>query len=353
MSVLSLNAVLLRLRGGRIMVRGLLALIFCAAVLSLNGCMRDDQSVPRPVIVPPFDGAAAYQECSAFVNLGPKPAGSPMAERAAVYLRDRLTAIGVDARIDSFADAVPGGTGIFHNVIGRIPGDTNHVIIMAAHFDTKTGISADFVGANDSGSGVGVVLGLMKALAGQSIHSSNAVGVSLVDTGGRRQATPLREERCASRPEIWAVFFDGEECRKEYGTLDGLHGSRHLARQLVANGEERRVKAFILLDMVGDRDLTVTIPRNGSAALMSAVFDAARVEGARERFFLWPGGILDDHQPFLDAGIPAVNIIDFRYGSSPGGNEYWHTPADTLDKLDVSSLEVVGRVVLRVIAGIE
>lgn len=334
------------------MVRGLLALVFCMAALCLTGCMRDDQSVPRPVMVPPFDGAAAYQECSAFVNLGPKPAGSPMAWRAAVYLRDRLAAIGVDARLDSFADAVPGGTGIFHNVMGRIPGDTNHIVIIAAHFDTKTGISEDFAGANDSGSGVGVVLGLMKALAGDLTGTGISAGLSRAETRGRRQAT-LHRERSSGRPEIWAVFFDGEECRKEYGAIDGLHGSRHLARQLVANGEASRVKAFILLDMVGDRDLTVTIPRNGSPALMSAVFDAARVEGVRERFFLCHGGILDDHQPFLDAGIPAVNIIDFRYGSSPGGNEYWHTSADTLDKLDVSSLEVVGRVVLRVMAGIE
>ena len=294
----------------------------CAAAVGLGGCKRGGQPEASHVSIPPFDGAAAFQECSAFVNLGPKPAGTLEARRAADYLLQRMAAVGMEARIDAFDDAVPGGTGTFRNVIGRIPGDTNRLILVAAHYDTKTGISAEFSGANDSGSGVGVLLGVMRALAGK---------------------------RRAGEPEIRAIFLDGEECRREYGPVDGLHGSRRLARQLVESGEARKVKGFLLLDMVGDRDLTITLPRNGTPELMTAVFDAARAEGVRDRFSLYESGILDDHQPFLDAGMPAVDLIDFRYGATPGGNEFWHTPADTLDKLDAASLEAVGRVVMRVI----
>jgi glutaminyl-peptide cyclotransferase len=303
-----------------------LALFCMVGVFCASGCGRAPEAEPRHVPIPAFDGAAAFRECADFVKLGPKPAGTPGAEAAAVYLERRLTAMGIEARIDTFEDAVPPGTGTFRNVLGRIPGDTNRIIVIAAHYDTKTGISVDFAGANDSGSGVGVVLEAMKAMAG------------------------VRRDGGA---EIRAAFFDGEECRREYGPMDGLHGSRHLARQWVESGEARRVKAFILLDMVGDRDLTVTVPPNGTPALLEAVFGAARAEGVRDRFFLSPGGILDDHQPFLNAGIPSVDLIDFRYGSSPGGNEYWHTPADTMDKLDAASLDAVGRVVLRVMAGLE
>ena len=101
--------------------------------------------------------------------------------------------------------------------------------------------------------------------------------------------------------------------------------------------------------MVGDRHLTVTIPRNSSAPLVSIAFAAARAEGIRTQFELSPYATLDDHVPFLQVGIPAIDLIDFDYGSEPGRNDYWHTPADTLDKLAPESLAVVGRVAVRML----
>ena len=93
----------------------------------------------------------------------------------------------------------------------------------------------------------------------------------------------------------------------------------------------------------------MTLPPNGDARLTALVLDAATQEGARAKFGLAPGGILDDHQPFLDAGMPAVDLIDFIYGSAPGLNDYWHTDTDTLDKLSAESLQTIGRVVLRML----
>ena len=153
--------------------------------------------------------------------------------------------------------------------------------------------------------------------------------------------TPLQQH-----PVLFG-FLDGEECRVQYGPHDGLHGSRRLAAQLAA--EHRKVRAVILLDMIGDRDLTVTIPANGSSELTLLALQAAETAGVRNKFALADGQVLDDHQPFIEAGFPAVDLIDFIYGSAPGLNDYWHTPADTLDKISESSLTSVGQVVVEML----
>lgn len=298
--------------------------LLCLLVLCLCcGCRRERVEAPvqgRPPI--PFDGNSAMSECTDFVRLGPKPAGTEQARRAAYHIRDRLASSAVAVSVDEFTDAVPGGTAVFHNVTGTLAGNPAEILILAAHFDTKTGIGETFAGANDSGSGVGLLIALSKALA------------------GRYPAT------C---PELRFLFFDGEECRNEYGPSDGLHGSRRAVQRLREAGEAKKVKAMILVDMMGDRDLTVTIPRNGTPALIRRLLRAAEEEGVRANFGIHRWVILDDHQPFLDAGIPAVDVIDFEYGSAPGANDYWHSEEDTLDKLGAESLGKVGRVLLRVI----
>jgi glutaminyl-peptide cyclotransferase len=236
-----------------------------------------------------------------------------------------LCAAGIAASLDEFEEETPAGKIVFRNVIGSLPGrDTNDRpvvswIVLAAHYDTKSGIAQDFEGANDSGSGVGMLLELARVIKNSADLPANFV----------------------------FAFLDGEECVNHYDENDGLHGSRHLAGQLVKDGRSRKARAVIILDMVGDRDLNITIPRNSVFSLVSALFGAAEAEGTRAQFSLSSGPILDDHEPFISAGMPAIDIIDFEYGSRPGWNDYWHTPQDTLDKLSVSSLETVGRTTLR------
>ncbi len=294
-------------------------LLLCAA------CGRQEPvpaAAPRDVATYPLSalkGDDALREVSRFVDLAGKPGLPPGGQRAA-WIKDRLAELGVPAEFDAFRDSSPSGIRAFTNVVVKFPGKDPSVVILAAHHDLKAGIPS-FVGANDSGSGVGLLLALAPVLKG--------------GTG--------------AGPSVWLAFLDGEECQINYGPNDGLHGSRHMAAGLVAKGQAGQVKAFILLDMVGDRDLTVTIPRNGTPALMSRVFQAAEKCGVRDRFSLNDHAVLDDHQPFLDAGIPAVDLIDFDYGSSPGLNDYWHTSADTMDKLSADSLETVGRVVLQML----
>ncbi len=300
---------------------------FAAALLVLlfSGCGRRDTAAPPVSAVPlaGFDGARALAEVAALVALGPREAGSPNTLKAADYLATRLRTLGLPVERQTFTAAAPGGTATFHNVVGKIAGRGRGLIVLGAHYDTKGGIPG-FVGANDSGSGVGVLLELARIL----------------------------KHGWTDAPDVWLAFLDGEECRESYGPHDGLHGSRHLVQQLVAAGRTNEVRGVIVLDMIGDRDLTVTLPPNGDARLTALVLEAATREGVRQKFSLAPGPILDDHQPFLDAGLPAVDVIDFFYGSAPGLHDYWHTPADTLDKVSADSLQVIGRVVLRMLTSL-
>jgi glutaminyl-peptide cyclotransferase len=266
-------------------------------------------------------GARALEETARFVALGPRDSGTPGAERAAAYLADRLRELGLEARVDTFEAPTPDGRQTFRNVIGRLPGRTPETVILMSHYDTKSGIATNYVGANDSGSSTGLLLELARV---------------------------LKERR--GGPNLEFLFTDGEECRRQYGPHDGLTGSRRRAAQLKASGEAARVRAVILLDMIGDRNLKVTLPRNCDPRLSLAVFAAAEREGVREKFGLFDGAVLDDHVPFLEAGMPAVDLIDFQYGEGPGDNRYWHTAEDTMDKLSAESLQIVGRVVARMLA---
>ena len=266
-------------------------------------------------------GERALEEVRAFVELGPRDAGTPGAEKAAMYLRDRLEAIGLEAEIQEFREESPKGETTFRNVLGRIPGTSGKMILFGSHYDTKAGI-AGFAGANDSGSSTGLLLELARAMTPNAPHGM----------------------------EIRFAFFDGEECMEEYGPADGFHGSRHLAQAMEADGSLSNVVAMILLDMVGDRDLTITIPRNSTPRLASLAFEAARAEGARKHFQLYPYMVGDDHDAFFRRGVSAIDLIDFHFGSAPGQNDYWHAAEDAMDKVSAESLGVVGRVAGRMAA---
>lgn len=308
--------------------------IFCAALMPLcgllaAGCSAETGSTPASALhadPSAFDGERALSEARAFVELGPKVAGTPACMAAAEYIRDRLAGLGLDAAIDDFEEESPAGATRFRNVEGVLRGGGRDWIILGCHYDTKEGIAPGFAGANDSGSGVGVLLELAR----------------IICAGGG-----------AGNCSLLFAFFDGEECKLDYGPQDGFHGSRRMARRFSREGRAGNVRGVIVADMVGDEDLRVALPRNGDRALMLAVLSAAAAEGIRDRFSLARWNTLDDHQAFLDAGMPAVVLIDFTYGSAPGLNDYWHTGADTIDKLSAQSLGMAGRVICRALAHLD
>jgi len=289
--------------------------VILALLLVLAAC-KPDQSFK----LPPFDGQRAYAEVEALVQISPRDAGTPNGQRAAEHIFQRLKDYGIAAEIDTFTDQTPEGPKTMHNVIGRIPGRTGQWIIVGSHFDTMPGIE-NFQGANDGGSSTGVLLELARMLARHK-----------PDVG------------------IMFAFFDGEEGVAGYVQGDGLHGSRHMAAQLVQTGIDQNVKAMILLDMVGDADLHINIPANSTAWLIKEVLEAAHETGHRENVSVSRNSIItDDHVPFLQIGIPAIDLIDFKYGTRPGLNDLWHTPEDTLENIRAESLEISGQITLQLL----
>ena len=308
-------------------------------VLLAASCCTPVSPPPQPPSRPRpdpsgFKGSNALHEVTQFVRLGPRDSGTPGARTAAEYLRRQLEQIGLDAAIDEFTDRSPRGDTMFRNVTAQLAGGSRGLIVLLSHYDTKSGISDDFIGANDSGSSTGLLLALAR----------------------------FYKQADWQGPGLLFAFVDGEECMQAYGRHDGLHGSRRLA-QVLKDGDpdashrwgqrpltgKPDVQAVLVLDMIGDRDLKVAIPRNCDPGLRKLALQCAHNEGVRLNFSLLMSGITDDHVPFLEAGMPAVDLIDFHYGSAPGKNDYWHTPQDTLDKLSPDSLQIVGRVAIRMI----
>ena len=291
-------------------------LFFFATILVGCGDKASSDIHAPPLSFTATQASNALSLVSAFItDCTPRDAGTPGAERAAKWLHKHLTALGIDATIDRFTDATPRGEKDFFNVLATLPGKSGEWIVLLSHFDTMNGISKNFQGANDGGSSSGLLLELARM-----IHS----------------AAPLKHN-------ILCGFMDGEECMLAYSDRDGFHGSKRLANAM--KQEKRKIKAVILMDMVGDRDLKITIPRNCSPALRVLALEAAEATGDRTKIGLFDGSIFDDHQAFIDRGFPAVDLIDFHYGSAPGENDYWHTPKDSIDKLSADSLLTTGRIV--------
>jgi glutaminyl-peptide cyclotransferase len=284
-------------------VRGLL--LFVAAVVLLAGC-GDDDSTSTTAAGRSFDADRAFADLEAQVAIGPRPSGSPANERTAEMLASRLR----DARVRDVHIQRP-----WRNVVGTIPGDEPGSIVLGAHFDTKD--IPGFVGANDGASRVAVVLELARALRGS--------------VGG---------------PSVSIALFDAEEARGDRSfEVDGTRGSRQYVKLARAGGGAGvpalgEIEAMILLDMVGDCDLA--IPREASSD--PGLY--ARIAAGGAPFGGAAPPIEDDHVPFLNAGIPAVDLIDFDYGPGPSPGAYWHTTQDTLDKVCADSLAAVGEAVL-------
>lgn len=301
----------------------LMSKISCVVVLYLStSCGKKEVWSAGQGINPEIlTGEKVYDEVWNFVDIGPRVSGTAGAENAALYLADHLKQFGYTPDVDEFKKVVDGRQVIFRNVVATWKGRGKGLIVLVSHYDTKSGISDDFVGANDSGSSTGLLLELAR----------------LVSQNGWAGC------------DIMFAFLDGEECFTSYSDTDGLQGSRRLAGILKREGRVKSVKAVIVTDMIGDRDLFITLPRNCTPKMMGLVFDQAREAGVRSRFGLADGMILDDHVPFINEGMPAVALIDFEYGSVPGSNDYWHTTNDIMSNLSENSLEITGRMVIRMI----
>jgi len=293
-----------------------------ALICSLFGCREASDS-------PLIDGELALKYAQENYDLGPKVFRTEGAMRSAEWIEKQ--AIEMPGLLESGGKVRIVGTGPVKNVEIVIPTTVRNTaqgagsgdfIVVGAHHDTKMLFDApDFAGANDGASGVGALLAMAAA------------------TTEYIQKQPLP---CGIR----FVFFDGEEALYEYTDRDGLVGSRAYVEMLRHDGELEHCRAMVLLDMIGDKDLHIDLAGNSTPELTQTVLKAAKGLGHADKFSAGTTPMIDDHYPFLQAGIPAVDLIDFDYGP---GNRYWHTKDDTMDKISAESIKTAADVALRAI----
>lgn len=303
---------------------GFILLLAAAGATVLCGCRGDVPGTAKPATPgwPDFNGQAAYEEAVNLVAFGSRAQGTDGHRHAAHYILARMKAMELEPSFQLFTNQTVSGERVFRTIEAILPGSSPGILIVSTHYDSLHQAPDDFEAANSAGSGPAALLEIARVLkAGY-------------DGAG---------------PEIRLVFFDGQEPLSRHSQGDGLRGSRYYAGRLAEDKKKDDVVAVINLDMVGDRDLTFTVPRNVSSHLRQKLLEAAHTEHARAYFSLYPAEIGDDHDPFHQLKIPAINLIDFQFGSAPGRNDYWRTPADTLDKISPESLDITGRVTLRLI----
>jgi len=141
---------------------------------------------------------------------------------------------------------------------------------------------------------------------------------------------------------VWIAFFDGEEAVKDWSDTDSRYGSRQMAARLAASGDLKKIRAFLLADLVGSKGLRFRRESGSTRWLTDVVWEAAARLGYATVFLNDEGPFDDDHQSFLKRGVPATDVIRCCEQEIP----YWHTPQDTLDKISARSLAITGHVFL-------
>lgn len=308
--------------------RALITLGLCLLAFSCSTCDQADPLTLQPVKTSKRIGSQAYEHIRALCKIGPRPTSSFGWSQGLGYITQQLLALGLSPKKDTWIDKVEQIE--FTNIRVRIPGDSKELIVIGCHHDTKncTGHTDPahnfvFVGANDSGSGVGLLLELARI---------------------------LKSRKNAATYEL--VFFDGEECVGwDWDESRALFGSKRYVRkhqqQLADDANTPGIRAFVLLDMVGDKDLQIDNDTNSDKELRQIFYAAAQAMGHERFFYKASLPVSDDHLPFIEAKIRSIDLIDLD------DNEHWHKPSDTLENISADSLQVVAEVVLTALPELE
>ena len=285
-------------------------------------------SLPPDTGPPPtVDSARAFEYLKEIVAFGPRPLGSANHKKVEDFILAHLKSDAVEN--DTFTADTPEGKFPVHNIIAEFPGTKDGIIVIASHYDTNYPFRhTSFVGANDGGSSTALLLEF---------------------------ANQLRDKPREGY-SVWLVWDDAEEAIKPDGSgglrqempfeQDSLYGITHLAKKWEADGTLKKIKAFLLADMVGDADLNIERDTNSTPWLEDVVYEAASRLGYQSHFFARTLAVSDDHLPFAKRGVACADFIDFNYGYN---DVFWHTTEDTVDKLSPKSLEIVGGAMLETI----
>ncbi len=296
---------------------------FMSAVASAPPQTSDD--APPPEKTGGFDGKRAFAQVAKQVSFGPRPSGSEAIAKLQDYIQSELSSYGCKLDADDFHADTPIGRLPMKNIVAKIPGEKPGMIVLATHYDTarsardpRTGEvhpMPTFVGADDAGSSTGVMLELARSLC-------------------------AKRERYA----VWITFFDGEEAMHDWSDTDSRYGSREMAARLSTSGDIKKIKAFLLADIVGGRNARFLREESSTLALVDLIWSTAAKLGYSGIFLNEATSAQDDHDSFLKRGVPSVDVIgDFL------NNGYWHTPQDSLDKISAKTLAITGHVFLETI----
>jgi Zn-dependent M28 family amino/carboxypeptidase len=269
-----------------------------------------------------FNGNRAYDYARDFVAIGPRWPTSQGHTKAEAFLRAHFQHDQLEE--DTFTADTPIGPVNMRNFIVRFPGSKDGVLVLATHYETNYYLkNINFVGANDGGATTGLLMAIADQLRAQTAGGKKLDGYS-----------------------VWLVFFDGEEAIQNWSDSDSTYGSRHLAAKWGRDGTLQRIKAFLLADMIGDKDLDIQRESRSSGWLVDLVRQAAKKYGYERYFFQQDEPVDVDHMPFVKRGVSSIDIIDLDYGPN---NSYHHTAQDTMDKVSARSLQIDGDVFLETI----
>lgn len=285
------------------------------------GISTSSTSTRLPPIPTAFNGERALTHARKQIEFGPRPPGSPQLEKTRAYIVNELKTYGFNVTVDEFIAKTPHGEKKMANITGELPGETKTALLIGSHYETKFYKDMQFVGANDPAASVGTVLEIGRVL------------------GSFRDKRPVT---------LKLVFFDGEEafcegwdeCSKP-DNPDNTYGSRYYVSQLQAKKEVENTAALILLDMIGYKKLELGRDPTSIRWLQDIIWETGRELGHDKIFVDREEGVGgDDHEPFIRAGIDAVDLIQLN--SYP----HWHRADDTIDKISAQSMKIVGDTVL-------
>jgi Zn-dependent M28 family amino/carboxypeptidase len=266
---------------------------------------------------PSFNSARAMQYTRQVVGFGTRPIGSANHKKLESYILAHLK--GVEIAEDAFTAETPEGKFPVRNLIAKFPGSKDGIIVIAGHYDTNYPLrNTGYVGANDGASSTAILLELANQLRGKKRDGYS----------------------------VWLVWTDAEEAVKQWSAADSLYGTRHLADLWQKDGTLKRIKALIVEDMIADADLNIEHEMGSTPWLEALIFQAATELGYQSHFFARSISVQDDHLPFVQKGVPSADMIDLDYGYN---DVFHHTPQDTLDKISAKSLEISGKVIMKVI----
>ena len=260
-----------------------------------------------------FDGKAAFDHVAKMVALGPRPSGSQAIAQTQDYILAQLKAFGCTVETDDFNATTPAGSIAMKNILVKIPGERPGIILLGTHYDTLK--KENFVGADDGGSSTGLMLELARILCGKH-----------------------------GRYAVWIAFFDGEEAVQQWSDTDSRYGSKQMAARLSLSGDLKKVRAFLLADIVGGKNARIPREADSTKELSQLVYQTAKRLGYTNLFVDEEKGAADDHDSFLTRNVPSVDVIgDFI------NNGYWHTPQDNMEQISAKTLGEVGHVFLETI----